>query len=149
MKKMIMICMAVVTVNFSVYSQNISPAKRQDILKMIEVTEMRAQMTQMFDLMFTSMLESMGPGVSDNLKTAIKSKFQSSVDDLINSVVPVYDKHLTHDDIKQIVRFYESSVGKKMIKVTPLITQEAFAIGEKWGQNLAQDIVAELMKLQR
>jgi len=139
--------MLIITVNFSAFSQNISPAKRQDIMKLIEVTDAKAQMVQTFDLMFTNLMGSMGAGVSEDLKRSVKSKFESRVNDFVNLLVPIYDKHFTHDDIKQIIRFYETPTGKKMIKTTPLITQESFAIGQKWGHDLAQDIVAELMKI--
>jgi len=141
--------MLVIAGSFSVYSQAVSPAKKQDILKLIEVMDAKAQMAQTFDLMFTNVMESMGAGIPADVKRTFKSKFESRINDFVNQLIPIYDKHFTHDDIKNIIKFYETPTGKKMIKATPLITQESFAIGQKWGQDLAQDIVNDLMKLQK
>jgi hypothetical protein len=43
-------------------------------------------------------------------------------------------------------KFYESPMGKRMGEVTPLLTQETMAVGQKWGEKLGQDIVNELIK---
>jgi hypothetical protein len=60
--------------------------------------------------------------------------------------IPVYNKYYTHDEIKQLIAFYESSLGKKLVEVTPLLTQETMIIGQKWGEKLGQDIVDELIR---
>ncbi|MDR2728105.1 MAG: DUF2059 domain-containing protein [Chitinispirillales bacterium] len=150
MKKLITICgMLVIAGSFSVYGQAVSPAKRQDIIKLIEVMDAKAQMVQSFDLIFTNLMVSMGDGVSPDVKRAFKSKFESRINDFVNVLIPVYDKYYTHDDIKQIIKFYETPTGKRMIKSVPLVTQESFTVGQKWGQELAQDVVSELMKLKK
>lgn len=38
--------------------------------------------------------------------------------------VNIYDKHLTHDEIKDLIKFYESPTGKKLLEVMPQITTE-------------------------
>ena len=149
MKRVIAICVFVIIGSFSVYSQSVSPAKRQDILKLIGVTDAKAQMAQSFDMMFTNVMIATGSNIPEDVKRTIKSKFESRINEFVDLLIPIYDKHFTHDDIKQIIRFYETPAGKKMIKTTPLITQESFTAGQKWGQDMAQDILTEIMKLQK
>jgi hypothetical protein len=59
---------------------------------------------------------------------------------------PVYNKYYSQEEIKQLIVFYESPLGRKVIEVTPLATQETMLIGQEWGEKLGQDIVDELLK---
>lgn len=42
---------------------------------------------------------------------------------LVNEeMLSIYDKHFTHEEIKDLIRFYESPTGKKMLEKTPEIS---------------------------
>lgn len=64
---------------------------------------------------------------------------------LINLVVPVYVKHYTHDDIKGLIAFYQSPLGRKVIRVMPAVMQESMALGQIWGQDIAEKIKARMV----
>jgi uncharacterized protein len=70
---------------------------------------------------------------------------EASVNDLIDLIVPIYDRHLSHPEVKAIIKFYESPSGRKFTSVLPAITQESMVAGQAWGQALGQKI-AERMK---
>ena len=55
-------------------------------------------------------------------------------------------KHLSHKDLKEIIKFYESPVGKKLVKSQPLIMKESFQIGTKWGQGVAKRVMEKIKK---
>ena len=71
---------------------------------------------------------------------------EASPDDLINLIVPVYDRHLTHGEVKAIMRFYQTPAGKKLVSVMPVITQESMVAGRQWGRQLSQRILRRLQK---
>jgi len=58
---------------------------------------------------------------------------------MIDRLTPVYAKHLTHDDIKQLLVFYRTDLGKKIINRMPVVTSESMAVGQQWGAGLAPD----------
>jgi hypothetical protein len=69
-----------------------------------------------------------------NMKTAlpqVKDAFwvefrkELSAEELIKLIIPLYDKHLTHPEIKELIKFYETPVGKKMIAVMQPLPQRA------------------------
>jgi hypothetical protein len=66
--------------------------------------------------------------------------------ELLDLVVPVYDKHLSHAEIQDIAKFYESSAGKKLVSVLPAITQESMAAGQAWGTRIGEKVAARLKK---
>ena len=44
---------------------------------------------------------------------------------LVNEdMVNIYDKHFTQDEVKDLIKFFESSTGKKMLDKTPQITMD-------------------------
>ena len=65
-------------------------------------------------------------------------------DELVQKLVPVYSKHFTEQEIVDLLKFYNTSTGKKMIEKTPTILEESMEIGRKWGIELAQKIEKEI-----
>lgn len=58
------------------------------------------------------------------INEANKSNPQFSIDDLIDAIIPVYSKRFTHEEIKDILKFQNSRVGKKMHKNSESILLE-------------------------
>ena len=50
-------------------------------------------------------------------------------------IYPVYHKYLTLEEIKGLVRFYKTPLGRKTISVMPRMTQECMKAGQVWGQS--------------
>jgi len=73
-----------------------------------------------------------------------KAVARMNADDLINLIVPIYDKHFSQDDIKNLIDFYQSPLGKRLLEVTPEITREMMAAGMKWGQGIADAVAKEI-----
>jgi hypothetical protein len=65
-------------------------------------------------------------------------------DDLVNLIVPIYDKHFTEPEIDDLTKFYRTPTGKKMIEVTPMITDESMTVGRAWGKELGEKVVKRL-----
>jgi uncharacterized protein len=57
-----------------------------------------------------------------NFITEETKKMMNKVVD--EEMVTIYDKHFTHPEIKDIIIFYETPTGQKMLKETPAITKE-------------------------
>ena len=64
-----------------------------------------------------------------------------SPDDLVNMVIPIYQKYLTEDDVQAINRFYDSPAGRKLIQSQPMIMRESMMQGQAWGQKLAKKVI--------
>ena len=65
-------------------------------------------------------------------------------DELVQKLIPIYSKHFTEQEIVDLLNFYNTSTGKKMIDKMPVILQESMEIGRKWGIELAQKIEKEI-----
>lgn len=49
-------------------------------------------------------------------------------------------KHLTHSDVKELIQFYESPLGKKLTAATGKITSESMQMAQTWGMGLGNKI---------
>ena len=65
-------------------------------------------------------------------------------DELIDLVVPIYDKYYTRQEIQDLTTFYQSPVGQKTIKVLPKLSAEAIDAGQRWGQIVADRAMRKL-----
>lgn len=67
-------------------------------------------------------------------------------DELVDLVVPIYDRYYTRDDIHDLTRFYQSPVGQKTIKVLPKLSAEAIDAGQEWGRTVADRAMRKLQE---
>lgn len=65
-------------------------------------------------------------------------------DDFVAIVVPIYAKHFTQDEIRQMIAFNETPVGAKFMKVSPAVQDEASRAADEWGTEMGVGIVADL-----
>jgi hypothetical protein len=140
MKKIVFVLAIVISTSaFGIYGQT----KNDDIIKLLKISGT----DKLADQMMTAIIpqfKQLIPGIPDAFWVKFREKL--NMDDFILACVPAYNKYYTHDEIKQLIRFYESPLGKRMVEVTPLISQETMVIGQQWGEKLGQDIVNELIK---
>lgn len=69
---------------------------------------------------------------------------KTSLNELTKMLAPVYKKYLSIDDLNEIIRFYNSPVGKKFAENTPLIMQESMQIGQEWGKKIGEEFLKKM-----
>ncbi|MEI6178615.1 MAG: DUF2059 domain-containing protein [Verrucomicrobiota bacterium] len=121
----------------------ITKEKRQEVEKMLQLTGMEKLFVQMKTQMLSG-LKSKLTSVPDSFW----EKFQEKMDthELVEKIIPLYDKYYTLEDLKAINAFYESPVGKKILTTLPQIMQESMKIGQEWGEKIGRQAVEEAQK---
>jgi hypothetical protein len=119
------------------------PDKQHDIRTLMALTGAGKIGAQFVEQMMASFKETY-PDVPASFWTAFVSEINA--DTLVDKLVPVYEKHLTQDDIRQLIAFYQSPTGKKMIVAMPKITRDSMQIGQDWGRQVAEQVVARMEK---
>jgi hypothetical protein len=140
MKKLIFVFIFVIgTGAFGIYGQT----KNDDIIKLLKISGA----DKLAEQLMTAMIPQFQQIIPDIPNTFwVKFREKISIDDLLYACIPAYNKYYTHDEIKQLINFYESPLGKRLIEITPLLAQETMVIGQEWGEKLGQEIVNELIK---
>lgn len=70
---------------------------------------------------------------------------ESNTEQFDNLLVSVYQKYLTEDDIAELIKFYESPTGKKIIKLELLVIQNSSALDEEHLNKHREKIYKEHM----
>src|SRR5690242_1333034 len=115
--------------------------KRADIRKLIELTGAANISADALQKMIEP-LKASYPQVPEEFWNTFVHEVHS--DELIDLVIPIYDKYYTHDEIQELMRFYQSPVGQKTIKVLPKLSAEAIDAGQEWGRMVADRAMRKL-----
>jgi hypothetical protein len=91
-------------------------------------------------------MQQMLPGLK-NLAPELPEAFwdgfmkEANPDELVNLVVPIYQKHFSEEEIAELLRFYRSPTGMKVTETLPQVMQESMLAGQEWGQRLAVKVM--------
>lgn len=116
-------------------------SKSQKIKQLLELTGSGKMAIQMMNQMMGTLKSShskAGDEFWENLKKEIKAE------DIENMIIPIYDKYYTESDIEQLIAFYGSPIGKKMIATMPQVMQESMIVGQTWGKEIIEKIKTKL-----
>jgi len=127
------------------------PAKEADIRKLMDLTGANSLGEQLMAAGMEQFRASVLDSQPDNPRAkqfvdAFVAGFQKHFDAtaLTQTEIPIYDKYLTAEDLKDLLEYYSSPLGKRMLKVLPEIAQESQAAGFSLGQQAAQQTMEDL-----
>lgn len=118
-----------------------TPSKTADIRTMLNLSGQATVGAQVMETMTVQFKQMMPQVPAEFWKEAMK---EMNANALIELIIPIYEKHYTHEDVKQLIAFYNTPIGKKLSATLPAITQESMAAGQEWGQQVAQDVMTKL-----
>jgi uncharacterized protein len=99
-----------------------SMSKDALIRKFVQIYGVKENMQANFD----QMTASLKPDQAEAFRAAIK------VDDIIQELLPVYDKHFSENDLRAYIRFYSSPEGKKLVQTLPLLMKDSVDVSMKY-----------------
>ena len=125
--------------SFLALAQEASPSQpsRDDLMKMFEVLRVRTQTQNTMETVLAQMKVQLEGDIQKrypNLSPESVQKLEASINDAINlypvdemleDLMPVYQKYLTKADVDAIIGFYSSPAGQRFLDRMPAMTQEA------------------------
>lgn len=140
--------------------QEIDPEKVADIRRLLEATgskklglQMGSRMWPLMAKMLRSSFERSMP--AEDPRRELLNRFLDKVGekhreqfstDFMEITIPIYDKHLTHDEIRGLIQFYESPLGQKVIQVMPKLLEDSMNAGQQWGQQNSQKVLGQALQ---
>jgi uncharacterized protein len=77
---------------------------------------------------------------------SLSARATSQADSLIYKFAPAYTENLTVEELRALLAFYESPIGRRMTELQPQVTKRSMEIGQQWGMQLGFSVVQDLMK---
>jgi uncharacterized protein len=142
----------------SVQSLPADAASRDQIMTLLDLLQVRRNMTAMMENMKKVMKDSAEqafrrkmPNPTAKQLEALHSSIDAALgdlplDEMINAVVAVYQRHLSKTDLEELLRFYSSPVGQKLIREQPVIMQESMQAGAEIQNKRMDEILAKVDK---
>jgi len=137
MKKLITTLTFLVVLTSMSFGQ-VDNAYSKTLKKMFEVSGSEAAYKTAITQMFTMYKQQYTEVSAEIWKELEKEFLKTSMNELVDMLAPVYTKYMTQDDLNGLIKFYQTPVGKKYAKSTPLIMQESMQIGQQWGMKIGQ-----------
>lgn len=86
---------------------------------------------------------------SKRVSTKLLTRMQQKIDFVAATeqiMIPLYDRQFTINEVKDLITFYESSTGQKLVKAMPQITQEAMQKSTEALTPQVMQIMTEIME---
>ena len=127
----------------------VDPAKRAEILHLLDLMGTKTAIARMGPTLMAQMEQFSENDTSSaqqkRLMQDTMARMQARIDSgaFEDLYVAIYDKYFTADDIHQLIQFYESPIGRKLVDKQADITRDALAGSIQWIQENAAAIKAD------
>ena len=155
-RRFVTVMAAVLFVVTPLRAQDQDAAFRADVEKLLEATGGAAIGTQMATLVSNQIIDgfrAQQPSVPDRAVDIIKevlnaefAKMFEPASSFRQTLVTIHMKHFTHAEVKTLLEFYSTPIGRKAISVMPLAAQEGAAAGQEWARQHMPRITATLQE---
>ncbi len=125
MKKALLVLLLFVTA--VIQAQDTSEFKKETI-EFIKLTGSGAA--------FDNAISQIGAMVSDANKEAYQKEANTTLDGLYDKLADLYMTEFTQSEIKELVAFYHTDLGKKLAEKQLSLTQKGMMLGQSWGMEL-------------
>ena len=118
--------------------------KEKDIKKLFEVSGILRVLSDKQET-FMNSVSMMISGAFPKVPDAFWSEFnqligEKEMDELIARVIPVYEKHMSHETVKKLIEMFETPFWEEWKKKMPEISREAGVVSSQWGKEISQSI---------
>lgn len=119
------------------------PEKDKTIRVLLEVMGTQKLMQQMMSQMLDG-FRSASPDVPAEFWDRFSKKMDTAA--LIDLLIPVYDRYYSKEDLDDLIGFYRSALGQKLLTTLPNVMRESMAIGQEWGKKKGEEVQHEIEK---
>ena len=107
---------------------------KKEVLKLIEISGTSSQMKLVKDQLLKM--------IPKDKQKEFEADFEASLPEMYNNYAKIYTKLYTKEDIKAMIAFYESPVGKKIYANSSEMTQRTQGVSQLWMSKL-QEVIAK------
>jgi uncharacterized protein len=80
----------------------------------------------------------------NEVAAGLEKDYAPRVDELVDMSARIYASHFTEAELKQLLAFYQSPLGRKAIVEEPKALDESMASAGQWGDNLSDEVVVKM-----
>jgi uncharacterized protein len=74
----------------------------------------------------------------------MEKQYAPRADELVDAAARIYASHFTEAELKQILAWDQTPLGRKMLVEEPRAFDEAMAHAGEWGENFSDEVIAKM-----
>ncbi len=71
----------------------------------------------------------------------LRKEYEARNADILNEVAKIYAQHFTEQELKEIVAFYRTPLGKKMITEEPIALDQSLKAAQAWANRFSEEVL--------
>jgi len=118
--------------------------------QLLDLAGSKAMIGQILDQVapgLTQLIEQANPGkeaeVEDVMTHYVMPKMKDSLPEAMHECAAIYARHFSTDELSQLVAFYQSPIGRKLVQEQPQMGQELAGVGAAWARAAAVQAVRD------
>lgn len=123
----------------------ISGERRADIKRLLELMGVIDDEMKSLDPIFESFkvrFPNVPAPVWEDLRKEFKAEFTPEM--FLETYLPIYARRFSAADVKELIKFYDSPAGRKLVEAMPGIHEEAYSVGYERGLKIGQRLQERL-----
>lgn len=139
-------CLCAAVFVSSAMAEELSAAKRQEILRLVEALGGK-ELIQQCVRQNMGLVKQLRPDIPTEQMPAVEREITALVTEkiaapggLAEQVLPVFAKHFTPKEMRELAAFYESPVGRKAVAVMPGALREAKDVAQRMAIGMIPEI---------
>ena len=87
------------------------------------------------------------PGLAKDLNeivTKMRADLAPRFSELTDEVAKLYAAHFSEAELKQVLAFYKSPIGMKLIAEQPKVGEESLKFAQDWANKLSDQVIADM-----
>lgn len=148
MKKIIwsfIIFCLITTINANSFAEEIT--KEKMIRELLELTGALTTTVSEMDTIMEQMKNDLSTELSPSILDEYIFRFRREVseDKIAELAIPIFLKHFSEKEIKEILEFNKTPTAQKWNRLSPKIARELELAGEEWGRKIGVKIIKEII----
>jgi hypothetical protein len=93
-----------------------------------------------------SMFEQQNPALGKDLTTVagkLRTELGPRIQEINNEVAKAYASHFTEAELKEMLAFYKSPVGRKMTTEEPKALAQGMNFAQEWAQKFSEEVLSK------
>ena len=129
MKRVLLLCAFMFSLSLSVTAQTEGNSDfKKETIEFIKLTGSASA--------FENAIDQIGMMVSETNKEAYTKEASATLDGIYGKLADIYMKEFTQAEVKELIAFYKTELGKKLAKKQLDLAQKAMIIGQSWGMEI-------------
>jgi hypothetical protein len=94
-----------------------------------------------------SMFEQQNPMLGKDLREVanrLRTEYEPRMAEVNTEVAKVYASHFTEKDLQDLLAFYQSPLGRKVVTEEPKALDQSMAFAQAWSRKFSDEVVAKI-----